>query len=234
MQDWLWTCGFAPSAHTDFDLRQEGKLGTHPGPVLHSNIYCAAAWHATATRHSSTWPQTQWYTAARCSAVAIDAQPCSKQSIATVVSASSLPCYKYSIMYHICCKEHVNEQWSVLMTPVRVTGRLAQMSVGEQMHQLLLVKCVTCHWGRPPQPLGEQWTAGRGCWSSAAAHLSGGPPPLPGPPGSQSLPGWPCAADDSAGPKSQCRPCCFLKKKQQKKKTPTRHFLFSMQNKENV
>lgn len=31
------------------------------------------------------------------------------------------------------------------MTPVRVTGRLAQMSVGEQMHQVLLVKCFTCH-----------------------------------------------------------------------------------------
>lgn len=129
-------------------------------------------------------------------------------------------------MYHICCKEHVNEQWSVLMTPVRVTGRLAQMSVGEQMHQVLLVKCFTCHWGRPPQPLGEQWTAGRGCWSSAAAHLSGEPPPLPGPPGSQSLPGWPYAADDSAGPKSQCRPCCFLKIKI-KQKTHTSLFIFN-------
>lgn len=69
---------------------------------------------------------------------------------------------------------------------------------------------LTCHWGQPLRPQGVRWTAGRACWSSAAARLSDGPPPLPGPPGSQSLPGWLCAAGDSAGPTPRCTPCCYL------------------------
>ena len=231
MQDWLRTLRFAHQP-TQTLTRVRGKpwQTSSAYPALDC-VCCATAWHTVATRHGSTWPLTLCYTAAQHSTGATFTRSCrmwGTQTLPNVLRGILLKLSALLCLHVICIVRrrraafitaavrgtYITSLSAVVLTVKTPVGlfpnRPIHMCVGQQVYEAVPVGCLTCHWGRPPQPPAERWTAGRACWSSAAARLSGGPPPLHAPPGSPSLPGWLCAADDSAGPKPQCKLCCYL------------------------
>lgn len=75
---------------------------------------------------------------------------------------------------------------------------------------------LTCHWVPLPLHLGEQWTAEKGCWSSAAVRPSGAQLLPLAPPGNLSHLDYTCAVDGFVGPKPRYRLCCSLGKKRER------------------